>query len=51
VESTLLSVTGIDENNKMFRIACAVVERETNESWLGFMTNLKEYLGATDGNG
>ena len=42
---------GRDENNQMFPIAWAVVDKETNESWSWFIENLQADLCIGDGLG
>ncbi|XP_050379758.1 uncharacterized protein LOC126797126 [Argentina anserina] len=40
----LLSAVGIDDNNGMYPIAWAIVEKEMKDSWSWFMTSLKDDL-------
>ena len=51
MKGQLLVAVGRDGNNHMFPIACAVVEKETYESWTWFLQQLKLDLGIEDGLG
>ncbi|KAL0914175.1 hypothetical protein M5K25_017685 [Dendrobium thyrsiflorum] len=42
---TLLAAVGIDGNGGLFPLAFAVVESESNESWVWFLRNLHDLVG------
>ncbi|PKI74006.1 hypothetical protein CRG98_005623 [Punica granatum] len=51
VKGQLLTAIGRDGNNQIFPIAWAVVQVESRDTWLWFLSLLKEDLNITDGLG